>query len=73
MIYIYISTNIVPYMPTEKRYPGGLASRDRVTVNSVITLRRKQKILKLVEEGKYLSLSDFIRQAIRDKLEGGGA
>ena len=40
-----------------------------VTVHSVITLKMKKQIDELVEEGDYLSLSDFIRQAVREKLE----
>ncbi len=39
-----------------------------VTIYSRITLKERNKINALVKAGDYMSMSDFIRQAIRAKL-----
>ena len=39
-----------------------------VTIYARITKKEKDRILKLVDNGTYMSLSDFVRQATRDKL-----
>ena len=41
---------------------------NNVIVHSVIPPMMKDEIKKLVEAGHYMSESDFIRQAIREKL-----
>lgn len=42
---------------------------ERVTAGTTITIFEDQKIQKIVESGKYLDKADFIRQAIREKLQ----
>jgi len=35
-----------------------------------VSAKEYEKIVKLVESGEYLSVSDFVRESIREKLEG---
>jgi len=39
-----------------------------VTIYARVTKKEKSRILGLVEDGAYMSLSDFVRQAVREKL-----
>jgi len=39
-----------------------------VTIYTRITKNEKTKILGLVDDGSFMSLSDFVRQAVREKL-----
>ena len=39
-----------------------------VTIYARITKKEKDSITDLVEDGVYMSLSDFVRQAVREKL-----
>ena len=39
-----------------------------VTIYARVTKKEKERILHLVDEGTYMSLSDFVRQAVREKL-----
>ena len=49
------------YMSTENQSTN-------VTIYARVTNKEKEKILDLVEDGAYMSLSDFVRQAVREKL-----
>lgn len=42
-----------------------------VNIYARITKREKDSIQDLVEDGAYMSLSDFVRQAVREKLVTG--
>ena len=39
-----------------------------VAIYARVTKKEKSRILNLVDEGAYMSLSDFVRQAVREKL-----
>ena len=39
------------------------------TVGTKLTLREFEEVSKLIDNGLYLSVSDFIRESIRDKLK----
>jgi len=39
-----------------------------VTIYARVTKKEKDSILSLVEDGAYMSLSDYVRQAVREKL-----
>jgi len=39
-----------------------------VTIYTRITKNEKDEILQIVDDGAYMSLSDFVRQAVREKL-----
>jgi len=41
---------------------------DNKTISTSITRKERDKIRDLVHDGFYMSLSDFVRQAVRDKL-----
>lgn len=38
------------------------------TIYARVTQKEKERILELVENGTYMSLSDYVRQAVREKL-----
>ncbi|MFQ6056415.1 MAG: hypothetical protein ACE5KT_04610 [Methanosarcinales archaeon] len=39
-------------------------------IGTKVSAREYQKIIKLVKSGMYLSVSDFLRDAVREKLDG---
>jgi len=41
---------------------------ENTTISTRITMKEKTKIIKIVNQGEYLNISDFSRQAIREKL-----
>ena len=41
---------------------------DNKTISTSITKRERDRIRTLVKGGAYMSLSDFVRQAVREKL-----
>jgi len=41
---------------------------DNKTISTSITKKERDRIMVLVEDGAYMSLSDFVRQAVREKL-----
>ena len=43
-----------------------------VHIGSKIPLRLKQCLAKVVEEGAYISISDFVRDAVKEKLRKDG-
>ena len=49
------------YMSTENQSTN-------VTIYARVTKKEKDSITDLVEDGTYMSLSDFVRQAVREKL-----
>jgi len=39
-------------------------------IGTKVSAKEYEKIIKLVKSGEYLSVSDFVREAIREKLNG---
>ena len=60
-IYLYISHILYVYMASNDIL-------DNKTISTSITKKERDKIRDLVHDGLYMSLSDFVRQAVRDKL-----
>jgi len=45
-----------------------MATVENTTLSTRITMKDKAKIIDTINRGEYLNLSDFARQAIREKL-----
>ena len=42
---------------------------DKITIRTRITQKERKRIQELIDAGKYLDIVDFLRNAVRDKLE----
>jgi len=62
IFYIFI------YIPYQYQYMSTEKQSANVTIYARVTKKEKERILHLVDEGTYMSLSDFVRQAVREKL-----
>jgi hypothetical protein len=51
-----------------KRRQGIMLISDITSISGEITLEEKEAIKKLIRQGRYESLVDFVSQAIREKL-----
>jgi len=68
-IYIdYIANYIFIYFINQYQYMSTENQSTNVTIYARITKKEKDNILRLVEKGSYMSLSDYVRQAVREKL-----
>ena len=64
----YIANYIFIYIPYQYQYMSTENPSTNVAIYARVTKKEKSRILNLVDEGAYMSLSDFVRQAVREKL-----
>lgn len=62
LFYIFI------YFISQYQYMSIASQSTNVTIYARVTKMEKDRIEVLVEGGAYMSLSDFVRQAVREKL-----
>ena len=64
----YIANYIFIYLLYQYQYMPNENQSKNVYIYTRITQREKDRILGLVKHGSYMTLSDFVRQAVREKL-----